>query len=177
MLHTEDSPDDELGRRIQRALRNLPDAPAAWQRQAINLWPGVDAPSMIRNAAQRLQVRIAALLSFDSWAMPAVATGMRSLRSPTRQLLFSAGGRDIDLRIAPADPAYSLSGQVLGPDESAHVELSFLGSDAGAARVTQLSELGEFRVEGLQPGRYSLTLHTGTEVVLVPPFDVGDAPC
>ena len=176
MPHIDETSDDELGHQLHRALRALPDAPPALLRAAIGLWPPAPAAMGLRGAAQALIQRVAGVLAFDSWAAPALATGMRSLRSPTRQLLYSAGGRDIDLRIAAAGTAFSLAGQVLGPDETGRVELSRLdGSGDGAkARTTQLDDLGEFRIEGLAQGVYSLTLHLEGEEVLLPPFDLGE---
>ena len=167
--------DAEFGQRLRRALRELPDAPAALQRAAIALWPAPASAlaSTLAAGAQALLVRVAAALTFDSWAAPALAGGMRSLRSPTRQLLYRAGSRDIDLRIAPAERAWALAGQVLGPEEPGRIELTRL--DAGdPARVMALDDLGEFRLDGVAPGIYSLTLYAGTDEVLLPPFDVGE---
>ncbi len=177
-MYPHDDPDDtaadaELGHRLRHALRELPDAPAALQRAAIGLWPGPKAAAALAAGVQALWVRVAAALAFDSWATPALATGMRSLRSPTRQLLYRAGNRDIDLRIAPADRGWSLAGQVLGTEEPGRVELTRL--DAGTqAWTTPLDEVGEFRLDGVAAGIYSLTLYAGTEEVLLPPFDVGE---
>jgi hypothetical protein len=168
-----DAADDALGSRLRRSLRELPDAPAALLRAAIGLWPGPSASASLAAGVQALWVRVAAVLSFDSWAAPAVAGGMRGLRSPTRQLLYRAGSRDIDLRIAPADLTWALAGQVLGPEEPGHVELTRLDASADA-RVMPLDELGEFRLDGVAPGIYSLTLYAGSDEVLLPPFDVGE---
>jgi hypothetical protein len=172
MPHIDDTSDDQLGQQLHRALRALPDAPPALLRAAIGLWP--PATMGLKGAAQALIQRLAGVLAFDSWATPALASGMRSLRSPTRQLLYSAGGRDIDLRIAAADTAFSLAGQILGPDETGRVELSRLDGDGATARTTQLDDLGEFRIDGLAQGVYSLTLHLAGEEVLLPPFDLGE---
>jgi hypothetical protein len=171
-----DDPLDEaaaeaMGNRLRQALKSLPDAPLAMQRSAIGLWPGV-AP-VWQAAAGAVLRRVAAALSFDSWAVPALAGGQRSLRSPTRQLLFSAQGRDVDLRIAPAGDGFSLAGQVLGPDDSGNVELQRLDVGGAAARRAPLDALGEFRIEGLGAGLYSLSLQLGGDEVLLPPFDVG----
>jgi hypothetical protein len=174
MTHLDETSDDELGHQLHRALRALPDAPPALLRAAIGLWPPTPAAMGLRGAAQALIQCVAGVLAFDSWATPALASGMRSLRSPTRQLLYSAGGRDIDLRIAAAGTVFSLAGQVLGPDESGRVELSRLDGDGGTARTTQLDDLGEFRIDGLAPGGYSLTLHLDGEEVLLPSFDLGE---
>ena len=175
MLPPDDCSDDELLHQLRRAVRELPDAPQALQRAAIGLWPAAPAASLLAGA-QALLTRVAAVLSFDSWAAPALAPGMRSLRSPTRQLLYSAGGRDIDLRITPESPGFSLAGQVLGPDEMGRVELACLDVDADPARLAPLDELGEFRIAGLKPGFYSLTLHAGGQALELPPFDVGEPP-
>ena len=161
--------EDELGQALHQSLQALPDAPAALQRAAIALLPPGGLPTL----AQTLLTRIAAVLSFDSWATPALAGGMRALRSPTRHLLFSAEGRDIDLRISPAADAFSLAGQVLGPDDSGSIELLAHGAGPAPARVTQLDALGEFRIEGLDQGRYTLTLRLGGEQIVLPPIDVG----
>jgi hypothetical protein len=160
---------DALGQRLRHALRALPDAPPALQRAAIGLWPGA-APAGVGAWMRRL----AAVLSFDSWAAPATAAGLRSLRSPTRQLLYSAEGRDVDLRIAPAAQAWSLAGQVLGPDEAGSVELLRLDEGETAPQRVPLDSLGEFRIDGLTRGVYALSLQLGGDEVLLPPFDVGE---
>jgi len=183
MLPPDDCSDDELLHQLRRAVHELPDAPQALQRAAIGLWPAAPNASLL-TGAQALLTRVVAVLSFDSWAAPALAPGMRSLRSPTRQLLYSASGRDVDLRITPENQAFSLVGQVLGPDETGRVELACVDADAGAdagadadpVRLALLDELGEFRIDGLRPGFYSLTLHAGGQALQLPPFDVGEPP-
>jgi hypothetical protein len=185
--------DDELHHQLQRAVQALPDAPLHLQRAAIGLWPAAPAGAAsgvasgavlgVVAAARTALAQIAAVLSFDSWAVPAVAVGMRSLRSPTRHLLFSAQGRDIDLRISPspvgsseASNAFVMAGQVLGPDESGSVQLTALQAGATGARqtlLTALDEMGEFRIEGLAPGSYALTLQVGDDAIVLPPLQVG----
>jgi len=164
--------DDEFSHLVQRSVRELPDAPLAMQQLAIELWPASGAAAALKALAQGVVAHIAAVLSFDSWAMPAVAAGMRSVRSPTRHLLFSAQGRDIDLRIAPAAELFSLAGQILGPDDAGQVELQPQG---GAAPIsTALDALGEFRIDGLQRGTYVVTLTLGADRILLPPVEVGE---
>ena len=60
-----------------------------------------------------LPQRILAVLRFDSFQQPAF--GLRSGKPIARQLLFSAGDSDIDLRIAPSNGDWQITGQVLGP--------------------------------------------------------------
>ena len=172
MPHIDPPEDDALSRQLRRALQLLPDVPPALQRRAIDLWRA-PRPGLAEVARAALN-RIAAVLSFDSWNAPALAGGMRSLRSPTRQLLFSASGRDIDLRISPLAEGYAVAGQILGPDESGRVELARLGASADPARQAALDALGEFRIEGLAPGSYLVTLQLGGDEIVLPPIDVGE---
>ena len=104
--------DDEFAHLVQRSVA-LPDAPPSLVRAAIDLWPGAQ-PSALQSAAEAAWRLVTAVLSFDSWAQPPVALGMRAAPSSTRHLLFSAQGRDIDLRISPAAEHFALTGQILG---------------------------------------------------------------
>lgn len=172
MKHPADPDDDELGNQLRRAIQALPDAPVALQRAAVGLW-SVAAPAPGPAAVVRSVLnRIVAVLSIDSWAAPTPALGLRSLRSPTRHLLFSAQGRDIDLRIAPAQEAYSVLGQILGPDESGSVQALAQGTNA-QVRVAQLDAMGEFRLDGLSPGSYLLTICVGGDEIVLPTVEVG----
>ena len=113
--------DDEFVHLVQRAVA-LPDAPPALVRAATDLWQTAQ-PSTLHGVAKAALRIVAAALSFDSWAQPPVALGMRAAASDTRHLLFSTMGRDIDLRISPAAGHFALTGQILGPDEAGMVEL------------------------------------------------------
>ena len=172
--------DDEFVHLVQRALA-LPDAPQRLVRAAIELWPAA-RPSALKSMADSALRLVAAALSFDSWSRPATALGMRAGASDTRHLLFSAMGRDIDLRITPAADHYALTGQILGPDDAGRVELA-LQADAGSAppdgadaRVAALDSLGEFRLDGVRGGTYRLTLRLGGDEIVLPPIEVGARP-
>jgi hypothetical protein len=167
--------DDEFTQQLQRALRELPDAPAAWQQAAIARFASVPTAVQAAQVAQALVKYVTAVLRFDSWASPAVAHGMRSTRNPTRHLLYSTQGRDIDLRITPSAELFALSGQVLGPDEQGHVELARSDAAAQPGLQAALDELGEFRLDGVPAGRYVLTLHVGDQAMRVQDIDVGAA--
>jgi hypothetical protein len=187
--------DHAFGQQLRRALRELHDAPEALQRQAIALWPVATAAAaaparqplagLAGSAAQLAGGalrHVAAVLSFDSWAAPAVALGMRGQRVATRHLLFNAEGRDIDLRIAPSPPvaagmapvSFALSGQILGPDDSGELELARAGGPA--TQRTALDAMGEFRLDDLAPGLYTLTLRLGDEQIVLPGLQVGPQP-
>lgn len=160
--------DAELLARLPEASR-LPDAPAAWQRRALAAWPST--PPLVQ-ALQVLRERIQAVLSFDSWTASPLAVGLRSTGSATRQLVFSAEGRDIDLRVAPSGERFAIRGQVLGPDERGAVALSpeLTGM---TFHETALDDFGEFKLDDVAPGRYRLTLLLGQQEIELPAFDVG----
>ncbi|CAD5374300.1 conserved hypothetical protein [Rubrivivax sp. A210] len=164
--------DEEFAQQVQKAVRALPDAPASWQRAAVNLW----TVAAFKSAVQSVVRRVAAVLTFDSWATPALAHGMRSLRSPTRHLLFSAQGRDIDLRIATVAETFSVAGQILGPDDAGSIELAVQRGEDRAAHVTHLDALGEFRIDGVRGGTYVLTLRMGGDEIVLPAVEVGERP-
>jgi len=168
-----DLSDDEWLQLVQRAAA-LPDAPAALLRAALTLWPAPLAPTVARAAAP-LQLLFAAL-SFDSWALSAAAPGMRSLPSDVRHLLYTATVCDIDLRIAPVDGRFEVAGQVLGIDEVGTLKLvrwvDDPAEDPSAALVADFDELGEFRLRGLSPGTYSLTLRVGADEIALPRIEI-----
>ena len=184
--------DDEFTELVQRAA-GLPDAPPEMLRAATNLWPKT-RPSTLGNHAETASQIIYAVLSFDSWARPAVAFGMRSAGSDTRHLLFSAAGRDVDLRISRLADTFALAGQILGPDEAGTIELaadpSLTNAEANPAgsvadepddrqrligsRVTSLDELGEFRLDDVPAGTYRLTLRLGSDEIVLPPIVIGE---
>lgn len=168
--------DDELVNRMRQAMREMPDAPVAWQRAAIGLWPTAASTLGARAAvtAKAFVRLVAATLTFDSWAASNFAHGMRSTRNPTRHLMFSAEGRDIDLRVTPGAEQFTVSGQILGPDESGRVELSTLLAPDVVSHSALLDALSEFRIDGVAAGRYVMTLHTGADPIVVQPIDVGE---
>lgn len=161
--------DDALSALAHRAHQALPDAPPALLHAALGLWQQAHQPSVLQQALRR----VVAVLSFDSWGLSAQAAGMRGQADDSRHLLFSAEGRDVDLRIAPAPGGgWRLAGQVLGPDETGRIALA--SADGGAEQHSAtLDELGEFHLDGLAPGRWTLTLETAHEVVELPTIDVG----
>lgn len=174
MKPIQDLTDDELGSLLRRAAA-LQDAPEALVRAAIQAWAQRQPTASLQATAQQALRHLAALLSFDSWAAPMLAPGLRGAGADTRHLLFSTLGRDIDLRVSPEARQFVLAGQVLGPDEQGWVEL--LRQDEGEtarARRVALDTMGEFRLDGLAIGRYQLTLRLGGDVIVLPPIEVGE---
>lgn len=149
-----------------RASRRLEDAPEALIQRAIGLWQPRAATAA--GAGGVLQ-RWLATLRFDSAATGNVALGLRSSGiAATRQLLFSAEGRDIDLRIEPLpDRHWRISGQVLGPDATGLAELRC--GDALAQQVAW-NELAEFEFAPVQGESCRLTLRSDGWEIEVPPI-------
>ena len=99
--------DDEFAQLVQRAVA-LPDAPPALVHAAIDLC----RPRQPRRCTSSPRRRCAwwrAVLQLRQLGQRPLALGMRALPSDTRHLLFSAMGRDIDLRISPAAGPFALS--------------------------------------------------------------------
>ena len=149
-----------------RASRTLEEAPESAIQRAIGLWKERAPVARPAGAVER----IAAALGFDSAGAAPLALGLRSGGAQVRQMLFTAGERDIDVRVAPSEsaPLWRVSGQILGPD--AHGE-AVLRADGYAARAAW-NELSEFSFDGVPAGRYGLTLYSATWEIELPPFDL-----
>lgn len=114
-----------------------------------------------------------ALLRFDS-AHSAPAFGLRAGADHKRQLLLSAEGYDIDLRIAPAEGRWSIMGQLLPMTATARAaagSAELLG--AGGSVRAGLSELSEFILPPVRAGRYNLTISLDGSVILIPGLELG----
>lgn len=172
-----DLSDDELAHQAQRALA-LPDAPPAWVQRAISLQAAATHPAGAVADLLATGLRaVVATLRFDSWTAAPGALAVRSGAGTVRHLLFSAAGRDVDLRISPAGDGFTLSGQVLGPDESGQVALVYAAAgtaDMHRSHSAPVDELGEFRLAGLSGGTCTLTFHLGSDQVKLPPIALGD---
>lgn len=174
--------DDEWLALVQRAI-TMPDVPPHLLQRALDLWqqrPGAQTKA-VDEGRPALQ-RWLAVLAFDSWAAAPVAAGMRALPSEVRQLLYTADGCDIDLRVAPRGAAavvatdFALSGQLLGPFTEGRIEITGMGGDGAGqpdARVVPVQPLGEFHVEGLHAGSYRITVRLGDTEIELPLLDVG----
>jgi anti-sigma factor RsiW len=142
---TEDAPRDVLFNAIQM-FRSRPPVAA-------------ETPGLLR--------RLVASLSFDSGARTP-AFGLRSSASASaRQLIFSAGELDVDLRLAPSGEGWAVSGQVLGECAAGRVELFADGDGAAAARA-DLNDLCEFTLTAVPAGTYTLRLTLDDAEIEVP---------
>ena len=162
---------------LAREAAALPDAPPALLRVAIDQWPSTS--SLLQAAVAAVVNRVVAMLTFDSWAAGSLAHGVRAVPSDNRHLLFSALGRDVDVRVTPSADHFVLAGQILGPDESGTVELANVTADgenknAEAIRSAKLDALGQFRIDGIPGGVYVLRLRLGDDEIVLPPIDLGE---
>ncbi|WP_088286224.1 hypothetical protein [Ideonella sp. A 288] len=171
--------DDDLLVLTQQAMA-LPDAPSAWIQRAVAVGQA-PAESRVATTARAVVKHLVAALGFDSWSTPQLALGLRSMPDRTRHLLFSAQGRDIDLRIIPTAEHFAMAGQVLGPDDGGTVELVHrplpLAGDEHSgheAHIASLDELGEFRFGDLRQGTVSIVFRLGKDEVHLPLIDVGE---
>ncbi len=127
---------------------DLEEAPAHVVARAVRLLRPIAPPQ-----APTLRQRVRAALSFDS-RQGTPAFGLRSAQAEARQLLFSAGDHDLDIRVAPAGALWVVSGQVLGPPTNGRIELH---GEQGVVQA-ELSALSEFVLPAASEGSYSLLL-------------------
>lgn len=112
--------------------------------------------------------RVLAALSFDSTQLTP-AYGVRSGQATARQMLYSAGANDIDLRVQPSGEAWVVSGQVLGECAGGSIRL-----EGTAAQVeAELNELCEFTLPAVPSGSYTLRLRLDEVEVEVPELRLG----
>lgn len=146
------------------------DAPHNALAHALNLFDARRRAATPESRSGKSVVgRVLAALSFDS-TQNAPAYGLRSAHAAARQLLFSAGDNDLDLRIAPSGDEWTLSGQVLGACTGGEIELE----DAAGAivAVASLNDACEFRLHAVPTGVYTLRLRLGESVVEVPALEL-----
>lgn len=99
--------------------------------------------------------KLQAVLSFDSLTHTPAYGLRQSGASTTRQLLYSAGEYDFDLRVTPETNGVLLSGQMLGP-ECANGTITLVSN---TVRVqTPLNEWCEFTLPHVPSDTYTLLL-------------------
>ena len=139
------------------------DAPAELLTSVVRMFRArrvqTEEPGLLR--------RLVAALTFDSSSLQP-AFGVRSGQAaPARQLLFSAGDLDVDLRLAPGGEGWTVSGQVLGPCKGGEVEL--VDAEGSTAARATLNELCEFTLLPPTPdGTYALRLRLDETEVEIP---------
>jgi hypothetical protein len=109
---------------------------------------------------------IQATLIFDSFTT-SPAFGVRSGPSVARQVLYSAEEIDLDIRIAPDDGKWVITGQVLGDCDAGEIEL------IGPSRQhANLDNLLAFALAPVPPGEYGMRVRCGEIEIEVPEFNL-----
>jgi hypothetical protein len=140
-------PLSELHLLLKRA--NLENAPQSLLRTAEGMFSPPAAKPTIR--------QVLASMVFDSFAQPALA-GARGASSMSRQMVLSAEGFDIHLKIWGTSSARRLAGQVLSRSESSFVHTARLHLIRDGERFgsTAADKFGEFEFETVPEGFISL---------------------
>jgi hypothetical protein len=111
-----------------------------------------------------------AVLTFDSRAA-GPAFGMRSVRTPSRQLLYTAQETALDLRVTVENEECSLAGQVIRDNcAGAQIELS----GATATVTAEVNELCEFSFPAIPLGMYSLRVRMPDFEIEIPELELKD---
>jgi hypothetical protein len=155
--------DEALASRLA-ASRAMVDAPEAVIRRAIELFqarqPAAQAATTGLGLGQQLR-RLVATLVFDSDTRTPLALGLRSAEpGEVRQILYSADGRDVDLRLVQVDAeggAWRVSGQILGPDSRGEAEIRL---PSGQRTAVPWNELSEFSFNPVAASACTLTLRS-----------------
>lgn len=125
------------------------------------------AVSLFRPREKKVRSMLAAL-KFDSFQM-SPAYGVRSAQAGARQMLYSAGDYDIDLRLVPHDETWIISGQVFGHDcVGGRIELEGATGQAQSALNNQC----EFTLPPVASGSYNLRLRLSDAEVEIPPLEL-----
>ncbi len=174
-----ESNDDELARALHDS-RQLVEPPPDVVDRAIALFEGrapapaihADPPSRTAQALASLR-RLVATLDFDSGLNPPLAYGMRSSGDSVRQILFTAEGHDIDLRVTrTATPhRFAISGQVLGPEAAGQVRLTAVRPMDASVTAT-IDEWGEFVLPAVGSGVYALRFELEDRLIEVPELEI-----
>jgi hypothetical protein len=161
-----DGPSDAPLERLLHDSRKLDEAPEQLIQRAIGLWQPRPLARPAEPAPMQALRHLVAALTFDSGTASAAALGLRSGALPTRQLLFSAEGHDVDLRLEPlVGGLWKVSGQVLGPDTAGSAELRPAGADI---QQVAWGQLAEFSFEPVASGACRLVLRAGDWEIDIP---------
>lgn len=173
-----DLSDADIARHLRdgRALEAPPDAVllramAVWRPRSA----AAPAASPLVRAAGVLVRRLQAALRLDTGHGPLPLPGLRSTATATRQLLYSADGIDIDLRIQPAHSrsgaGWRVQGQLLGPVGTGRALLQ-CGSWSASS---DWNELCEFSFPPVPAGLCVLQLQGADWETEIGPFDLPGA--
>lgn len=152
---------EDLLNKIVRLMQtdNSADAP----REAVQWSKNIFRTRAVEPKRSLVQ-RVLARLQMDLSPERAVFGERSASASAVRQMLFAAGENQIDLRVAKANKGFKLNGQILG-EGFAGAECR-LFSDA-KSYAAKLNELSEFRLENIAKGKYTLTIISDDQEIIV----------
>ena len=135
-----------------------------------------DAPRDVLMSALRIFTRetqsglrrIIAILAFDS-RNTGPAFGIRSLHTASRQMLYSAEGTDVDLRITVQNEECILAGQVISEHCAGGVVQ--ISGPAGSAEAS-LDDLCEFTLPAIPLGNYLLRIRMQDLEIEIPELEL-----
>jgi hypothetical protein len=158
---------EEILKRIVHLMHtdDSADAPADAVQWSKNLFRARAA-----EPKQSLVQKIAAVLQIDLAPQKAVFGERSASSGAVRQMLFTAGEAQIDLRIAPEDKGFKVAGQVLGEDFAGAQAKLFNESKNFSAKFNELSE---FSFEKIAKGKYTLSLIFKDKEILVENIEIG----
>lgn len=113
---------------------------------------------------------VVATLTFDS-RQAGSAFGLRSLRTTSRQVLYSALDMAVDLRVTAQDDECIVAGQIIR--EGCAGGCVQLSGATGSAEAS-LNELYEFTFPPVQSGNYSLRIRLPDVEIEIPELDLKD---
>lgn len=155
--------DEDLITALRRSA-SLETPPPWLLAQAQAIWQPTPRPAQ---AGPGLARWIAQLVS--DFTAPPLALGLRSAGGGERQVLCTAEGLDIELRIAPDDSGrWRLSGQVLGSESLHGVTLD----DGSSQHAGIVSDQSEFRFDALASGRWRIELQTDAATIELPTLEI-----
>ena len=188
------SPEDAT--EFDNELRDRDDADAIWLRAflAVSERTVIETPSpelheglvdLFEPHASRvgsgLVRSLKAALAFDSGFQAAFGTRSAGASS-ARRLVFETEAADVALSFNPhpGGGGWDLDGQVLpreplGRETPEEPFLARLTGTGAPGRTARIDELGEFAVEGVEPGRYDISVSLEKYEVLLPPVEL-DSP-
>jgi hypothetical protein len=154
---------DDILRRLRQLILTMKndraaDAPRDVLLSAINIFAPGRSPLR----------RVVAILTFDSRNAGPVF-GMRSLRTASRQMLYSAQETDLDLRITVQDDECIVAGQIIR-DGCAGGVVEIAGA-TGSSQAS-LNELCEFMLPAVPVGNYSLTVRMLDVEIEIPELEL-----
>ena len=148
------------------------DAPHNAMAHALNLFRTRKASVEAASSEKSLGRRVLAALSFDSMTV-APAYGVRSGEaSGARQLLFSAGDNDLDVRLTPTGETWVVSGQVLGNCKGGAIELESAEGEGSVVAAAALNDVCEWTLPAVPTGNYRLRVRLGDTEVEVPELEL-----